>query len=533
MSRRAHRLFPPHPGDAAALLLGVAAALLGLLGPLLAEPAPRARFLLVAGGSRPAMTQVSLEAHVDLLRGALEHGRAPAGAARPQGMDGTLLFAAGPGPFPVVQEESDQQEADELRSLLGEVLGQGRAEPMSYRPTRLQRVAGPADRQGLLAALQQEARRVGPGGTLFVYFSGHGSLEAEPYGPTIWLWGDQPLGLADLAVALDELPDPPQVVLSLTQCYAGSFARLLYRGGDPTAGPAAASRCGFFATLGDREATGCTPSWLQEGYDDYTVRLVEALQGRSLAGLQPAGPRDLDRDGRVGLDEAHAYVRLHERSVDVPASTSELWLRDQAAPAGEPLHLGSPFADLLAAARPTERAVLAGLAARLLPGDPAPVLQARYRSELLAAQVGLLDRQYDELARQRDQHAGNLIVALTARWPLLEEPWHARLPAVLERDGVRILEFLRPHPELRAMRRAQAQLDRLDEQRWRLMEQRAWFDRLVRAAENVMLEAALRARGGPAVAMLDRLLACEAWVPPGQDGEARPVPVERVAGRQD
>ncbi|MBM4318459.1 MAG: hypothetical protein FJ125_00505 [Deltaproteobacteria bacterium] len=542
MSGRHFRLRPAWAGDTLLAALFACTAALGLLAPLLGESAPPARYLLVAGGSRPAQNQVSLEEHVQLLRRTLEGGPAdeahrPAGdgsaAAADASMSGSLLFAAGSGPYPVVQVEDERPPGKDLRSLLAELFGQTPA-GVVYRPARLARVDGAADRQSFLAALQREARQAGPGGTLLLYFTGHGSVEAEPYGPTFWLWGDQLLGLKELAAALDELTDPPQLVLTFTQCFAGSFAPVLYRGGDPAQGPSPATRCGFFATLGDREATGCTPSRAVEGYDDYTVRLVEALRGRTLDGRAVHGPLDLDGDGRVGLHEAHAYVRLQERSVDVPTSTAELWLRERAPLPGESLHLGSPLPRVLAAARPTERTVLAGLVARLLPDDPSPVLQARYRSELLDHQVKALDRQYEEALQEREAYASQLIVELSARWPILEEPWHPDLPALLAEQGGQIERFLRPHPARRAMRRAQARADRLDGQRWKKLEERAWYDRLVRAAENVVLEAGLRSLGGKDVTVLDRLLACESWSPPGKSSE--PVPVGQplpVAGKQE
>jgi len=427
-------------------------------------------------------------------------------------MTGEVLFGAGAGPFPVVQEERRPPQGPRVRRLLAEVFGQLVSWRYGYRASRLEAIAAPASRDDLLEAFGRTVARVRPGGAHLFYFSGHGSLEGEPWGPTLWLWGDQRISLAELAGVLDRQPTDRMYVLVLAQCYAGAFAPVLHPGADPAGAPGPGCRCGFFATLGDRESTGCTTARRPQDYDDYSLRLAESLAGRNAAGMKVAGA-DLDGDGRVGLAEAHAYARIHERSMDVPTCTSEHWLRVQASPHGPGLDLASGFDALLSAARPTERAVLAGLRSLLPKAAPLPVLQARYEVEQLSAALQGLDAQAEALLTERDGAANTLITDLSARWPVLEEPWHSDFDAALQRSGAAIASFIEAHPKLPPMRSAARGLDLLERQRDLILLRQAALERLVRAAENVTLEADLRRRGGPAVPILDRLYACESWVP--------------------
>ena len=44
----------------------------------------------------------------------------------------------------------------------------------------------------------------------------------------------------------------------MVQCFSGGFANVIFEGGDPEKGLAAHSRAGFFATVNNRLAAGCT-----------------------------------------------------------------------------------------------------------------------------------------------------------------------------------------------------------------------------------------------------------------------------------
>jgi hypothetical protein len=151
----------------------------------------------------------------------------------------------------------------------------------------------------------------------------------------------------------------------MAQCFSGSFAGLVHRGGNPKAALAQHDRCGFFAAPKDRPAAGCSPRADESLYDDYTTRFFAALSG-STRTKQPAPDADLDGDGAVSLEEAHYAAVILEDTMDVPITTSEDLLRRERAHWLSALDReGTSIASLLGVARPTLAHVGRALAARL------------------------------------------------------------------------------------------------------------------------------------------------------------------------
>ena len=85
-------------------------------------------------------------------------------------------------------------------------------------------------------------------------------------------------------------------------------------------------RAGFFATVHDRVATGCTPDIREENYQEYSTHFWEALCGESRIGKKIQKP-DFNGDGSTSLTEAHAYVVIHSNTIDIPIKTSDVFLR--------------------------------------------------------------------------------------------------------------------------------------------------------------------------------------------------------------
>ena len=59
-----------------------------------------------------------------------------------------------------------------------------------------------------------------------------------------------------------------------------------------------ANRCGFFATVHDRKAAGCTADIDEANYQEYSTYFFAALRGKTRTGT-PITPPDYDGDGRV------------------------------------------------------------------------------------------------------------------------------------------------------------------------------------------------------------------------------------------
>jgi hypothetical protein len=444
-----------------------------------AKPAvpPALRWLAIGGGADPVSNQVSIAQNVAMARDVL-------------GLGGWVLFAGGAGRSPVLQLD-DELHADPLIDWLGRVLDPRGGRDAGYEEAPVLS-DGPATEEVvwdvLSAALDDELA-----GPLTIYLAAHGDRGDEPKQGFVQLWGGWALGVDTLAAALDDAKRPVRLIVSA--CFAGGFADVIFQHASASAGAAAGTRCGFFASTWDRPANGCDPDPERGRQEGYSIHFLEALRGQDRAGAK-ASDIDLDRDGRVSFYEAHTRARIASRSIDVPTTTSERWLR-HAAP------LGGPHVQV---SLPEEAAVVAALERRLaLGGDAAAAARLAELEERLAAAEAELEAREEAAEAQR----AALRTALLERWPLLDDPWHPRFAAVLRDQRAAIVAFLEQAPENKAWHEARMAADRAGAAASDLEVKHATVARLARAYETIVLAGQLAAAGGDGWARYQALLACE------------------------
>ncbi|WP_287455153.1 caspase family protein [Leptolyngbya sp. UWPOB_LEPTO1] len=227
---------------------------------------------------------------------------------------------------------------------------------------------------------------------LFFYFSGHGGHNrVNEDNSTLLMWRDRQLNVQNFTQMLDRLPQNKPFVTMMSQCYSGSFANLIYRGGDPNKGVALQTRCGFFATIKSRPSVGCTPEVNEADYRDYSSSFFAGLTGRDRVGRKVASA-DYNKDGRIAYSEAHAYAKVDKFTTDLPISTSEAWLQRQVSnPTMQEQILGQPIAPLAKIARPEQRFVIESLS-KQFKFDPA----RSFRGNLQAMKPDLVKTAEDE-----------------------------------------------------------------------------------------------------------------------------------------
>ncbi|MBD2102953.1 caspase family protein [Leptolyngbya sp. FACHB-261] len=289
-------------------------------------------FLVLAGGGAPSYNEVALEKNVLYFQRTLRHlGFNPS--------DADIFFANG----------SDGQ------ASVRYVDQQGRER---FRAPQIPELDGASTRANLQRGLQQAVQQPG---SLFLYFTGHGGLNRQnPENNSLYLWGDQELSVRELAGLLDRLPQQTPVIAVMAQCFSGSFANLIYQGGNPSSSVALQTRCGFFATIKTQPSVGCTPEVNEADYRDYSSSFFAGLSGRSRTG-EPVTSADYNDDRRVSYAEAHAFAKVDEQTTDLPVSTSEVWLQRQGTERERQAILNQPIASLVQAARPEQAYVLRSL----------------------------------------------------------------------------------------------------------------------------------------------------------------------------
>lgn len=450
-----------------------------------AKPAPA--ILIFGGGWGPEGTQASIEAHVDALKHALQ-------SRKPR-----ILFASGEPHTRVVQIPA--KERDETADVLGLLFDRRDNLGVGYRPmqTKTDRAAS---KSALLEALEQTAGE--PGGTI-VFGAGHGTGDSEDERASLELWGtDDRLSVTDLARNLEAHNRAAPIAFVLGQCHSGAFTDLTYPGGDPKKRRLAQpTRCVLAAVPRDREAAGCTPD-----VDDAHARAYLALIAEAFEKVKDA---DYDGDGRITLAEAHAYARIHDETVDLPVSSSELWLKSLLGShvtkaSGTRLHR------LVEKARPAERAVLT----RLKPSasdEDGPEIAAREieelkkRSDHLEIEIDALRKRFERIRRE-------LVDRLLAKWPELANPYHRESRRLLAGDATEVMEFLRGRKEINELTMIDDAIQDNEDDKLEVAKRVARLERWLNAMAAVANEEALRRNGARRdVEALERLLACEAMAP--------------------
>lgn len=296
----------------------------GLVGILLtlvmAARADERRALMIGGGPNPKSNQIAIESNVRYLLRLL-----------PADVKPTVLFADGDPKAQTVlfeDREKDLKPGERIVALLLE--GRAAAHPttLKYRAPNLPRVDGPSRRAEIEAAFSRLAAQSPTGFPLLLYFTGHGSpaknrnLDNNVYD----LWQESGLSVQELAAQVARLPATQPLTLVMVQCYSGAFGNLLFQGGDPRSEFVDRDIAGFFATVKERVAAGCTPAVDEREYHDFTSYFFAALTGQDRVGRKVTGA-DYNRDGQVTMDEAFCYALIHDASIDIPICTSDVFLR--------------------------------------------------------------------------------------------------------------------------------------------------------------------------------------------------------------
>ena len=454
--------------------------------PALATP-PRGdvRWIAAAGGQVPELNQVSLEQDLAL-------------AAETFGDRGTVLFAAGAG-APVVQVLADAPPKDDPATLLADLFAPRGGRDSTYRAPELA-LDGPATADTVSAAIEAALR--GSDEPLLLYLGGHGHRGPTDAENGVGLWEQSELNALDLAALLRDTPRPVQIVA--TTCFSGGLAELAFADANPEAGAFPGEVCGLFAAPHDLEASGCDPNPDRAAQEGFGLHFLRALAGTAVDGTEiPMADIDFDADGTIGAREAHAYVRIHSATFDVPTSVSERWL-EAFAPGP-----GAPRADV---DLPEENAVIAALGKQL--GLIDEVERARIRLRDYEAKIETRGEALALAQETEDRAYRRAAAAVLARWPVLDDPWHPQFGATLSRNIDAIREHFASDESYAAYRAARAEVDRISAQIFDLRANAAPYERLTRSLEYRRRAARLAAEGGPAWDRFTVLRRCELRAPP-------------------
>ncbi len=366
------------------------------------------RVLIVGGGPNLLNNQVAIESNVRYV-----------GKLLPANTPRTTLFADGDANHATVLYDDDLR-AQPIGEQLFNLINPNSSDEsgLRYRKPNLGAKLDGASRQedinrvfGQLA----QTESADPGGhQLLLYFTGHGSPGRQNYDNNMYdLWEEgrnaQPNGRAaltvrDLSHQIARLPNDVPVTLVMVQCFSGAFANLIFDNGDPKGDLAKRDICGFFATVPNRVAAGCTSAVNEAEYRDFTSFFFAALTGRDRTGRAVTGA-DYNGDGRVGMDEAYCYTLIHDDSIDAPVCTSDVFLRKfvPVTPAQEQELFQTSYRDTRQWASIPQRAALDALSEKLRLGGNSRLSAAYAQFNATLNQAGQNRRQMGDYRAARER----------------------------------------------------------------------------------------------------------------------------------
>ncbi|AIE84034.1 hypothetical protein OP10G_0666 [Fimbriimonas ginsengisoli Gsoil 348] len=236
-----------------------------------------------------------------------------------------------------------------------------------FRKPKIAQIDGSSSYANVQAELQTLGGQLesAPGTPALLYFTGHGSPNAEGNvdNNAYDLWGGHELTVKELARSLAPIPKSTPIVVVMVECFSGSFANLMYEGGDPKGDLTGRRLCGFFASVAERMSAGCTPTTDESEYHDFTSYFFAALTGTDRVGRKVTGA-DYDHNGRVGMNEAFAYTLINDDSIDTPVCTSDAFLRRFVTTSDADI-FAVPYSRIHRWASPAQRAALDALSTYL------------------------------------------------------------------------------------------------------------------------------------------------------------------------
>ncbi len=436
-------------------------------------------FLTIGGGYQPSGNQASLERNVLFFQRLLSQKQLDR-------FTNDVFFADGKDPEADLQV-IDQTTIPKANQLMAEFFGESRDLGLSYRNHLVPNVRGATSPRNIKTWMDAIGANMSSGDRLVLYVTSHGSESVsrdEPYNTSISLWNNTKIDVRELVAMLDRLPAGVSVTTIMVQCHAGGFARFVYNEGKPEKGVSSQLRCGFFATVHDRSAAGCTPEIDEATYVEYSTYFWEAIAGRSRLGQVMELP-DYNRDGHVSFDEAHAYTILSSDTIDLPIKTSDEFLGDQSlfrdTKHPDLLTRELPYEQVVKFAEPAERAVLDGLSLQLELGgsdrlEAAERMKAQSRSRGRGRFRGRPDDTVSQLRRK-------ISADLLGKWPGLANLMN---PIAIELVTTRSTDFIHAievHPDYSRYRGLVDNAPKVLNEQEKIVK----YERFIRTVENVIL----------------------------------------------
>jgi hypothetical protein len=228
--------------------------------------AARDVFLTIGGGYSPTGNQISLEKNVQLFSTFL-------GEAYPDRPEHYIFFSDGKGDTRDLQYVP--AEFPRVNELLAQINNQSSNLKYQYRNHEIENVRGGSNAEQLHDWFQKEGSGLSVEDRLVIYVTAHGGKSTDKdaqENSRLHLWNGQSIDVREFRKWLELLDPEVPVIVVMVQCYSGGFSNMIFEAADAGQGRPNRPWCGFYATVPDRVAAGCTPDTREENYTN--TRLI-------------------------------------------------------------------------------------------------------------------------------------------------------------------------------------------------------------------------------------------------------------------
>jgi regulator of sigma D len=466
---------------------------------------PKFEILILGGGYSPSGNQVSLESNIRYFR-------------RIQKQTGLIdiktktLFADGVNVNRDLQFYDPEFIIPEVNLILAEIFGSTRGLYNQYRNNNLN-ADGPAS-TGEIKTWLHEINATNSSNINLIYFTGHGGKgdKKNPINTTAYLWNNSKLKVSDLSKELDNLSPNKVSILVMVQCYSGGFANIIFKDGNPEKGLSEQIRAGFFSTVHDRVAAGCTPDIREENYREYSTRFWEALSGETRTGSKVSRP-DYNHDGKTSLSEAHAYVIINSKTIDIPVKTTDVFIRkfskselsnennsttaiqQKSLDLNNPkkikpnsINRNSPLKKILSLASPESRAIIVKLSEilNLTKTDRYSETETKYKK--LKEKRDQVSKDKKKLSEDKKSLKYKIRDQIKQEWPEISNINHPIITNFYSSDQAKkIIDIANNNQNWQKLKKLTKEIQEIEQERFNLEKQQVLLMRLQREFDNILL----------------------------------------------
>lgn len=485
--------------------------------------------LVWGGGYSPSGNQISLESNVKYFQRIKD-------TIGLKGYNTKTLFSDGADKGRDLQFYDPNFKLPPANLILAEIFGSTRGIFNQYRNNQLLADGSSSGKE--IDQWINELNQTSNHSLNLIYFTGHGGKgdKKTPHNTTAYLWDNQKLKVDELSKKINQLPHEQKTVLIMVQCYSGGFANIIFKEGDPQKGLHDQPRAGFFSTVQDRVAAGCTPDIREENYQEYSTRFWEALCGESRTGKKSKAP-DFNNDGKTSLLEAHSYVIINSNTIDIPVKTTDIFLRkfssikppkdknssfftrtvesvlkefrlsitDKDSNASvdhliskDWLYVENPIAQIKDVASEESNAIIEALSEKLGLEKPNRFKEAEQKINELKKKREELAKKKKEQENKRKQLKTKIKNRLKKEWPELANIHHPMVDFIKRKENVdKLVKLANIDKDWDEAQNLKKEISTFEEKMFQFEKQQVLAMRLKREIENTVLEVALPKLNAP------------------------------------